>query len=164
MKGLGIIAGLLALTGCGPSDKLPEEDIAGTVSLPKGLTVFAACGTSIGRVYYQEPEDGGGWEDDRVTGGRYVFGRDGAGKLHILYYAAGRQWVDEAADGGTVVEVRSRPEDAGVEALVYYPESGVMETYSVHGVADGGRWLLWTSNKHVVGVLTKVAAYRAKCA
>lgn len=158
-------AGLAALAGCGPSDKLPDEDLTDLSGLPAGFTIVAACGSSIGRAYYQEPEDNGAWEDDRVTKGRYLFLRGPEGALHVRFKNAFGAWVDAEGDGGKVIEVQKNDEAREVRAVVTYPQSGVMETYSVHALPDGSRWMLWSTNKTKVGdIITKVGAYRAKCA
>jgi hypothetical protein len=158
-------AALLILAGCGKGSEPPVEDLSTAIELPGGLKAFAVCGTSIGMAYYQEPKDEGSWEDDRLTGGRYVFATDQADKLHVLYRDSGGSWVDEAKDGAKVVEVQRYAEGRDVQAVVFYPGSGVMGTYSVNTLPDGGRWLLWTANKaHTSMGITKAGAYRARCA
>jgi hypothetical protein len=159
------LAGFMALTGCGRSSEPPKENLLGALPSLADVRPFAVCGTSVGMAYYQEPKDEGHWEDDRITSERYAFVRDGKGQLHVLYSKASGRWVDEADDGGKVLEVRRDDQRREVEAMVSYPGSGVMETYSVHGLPDGSRWMLWTTNKtRVGGIITKAAAYRARCA
>lgn len=159
------LAGLAALAGCGASDKLPDEDLVSAAKAPPGFKAIAACGTSIGRAYFQEPTDGEAWEDDRVSGGRHLFLRDPGGVLHVMFRGSTGPWTDAAEDGGKVAEVFADESGRTLQASVTYGASGVMETFSVHPTPDGRRWLLWTSNKtQAGGVITKVGAYRAKCA
>lgn len=158
--GLGLVAilgGLMVLSAGASAAQQPAD--------PDDLQILAVCGESIGLAFYDNPPGHEGWSDDRLTDGRYAFARDKAGRLRVIYRTKGADWVDEEADGGKVVEVSSDVGRGEVAAVVYYPATGVMETYNVHRVADGHQWLSWTSNKNRTGgVITKVAAYRAECA
>ena len=128
------------------------------LSVPAHADILAECGASTGKAYY--PGEGG-WVDDAVSKGSYLFTVEGA-TPNVLFKDARGQFIDATADGGEVRLTYVDPKRGEFGLTVSYEATGVMETFSVTSRPEGRR-LLWTSSKTGKGGVAKVAAYTAAC-
>jgi len=75
----------------------------------------------------------------------------------------GRGLTSATADGGQVRKIYEAPNKEDATFTVSYDATGVVETYNLTSDLEGGRMVLWTSNKPVVISSAKVAAFISSC-
>ncbi len=125
--------------------------------------IVAQCGPSVGKSFYLT-EENGGWTDDRISKGQFLFDVDSDGNWDIISRDAFGKNVSAVADGAVVVKVQGAAPFKTFLLVSAYPGSGVAETYSVTTELTGKRVLLWTTNKqNDLPSGKKMAAFLSVC-
>ena len=125
--------------------------------------IVAQCGPSVGKSFYLAEKDGG-WSDDRISKGQFLFDVDAEGNWDIISKDAFGKNVSAVADGAVIVKVQGDAPFKTFLLISAYPGFGVAETYSVTTEPTGKRVLLWTTNKQNEATAgKKMAAFLSVC-
>lgn len=125
--------------------------------------IVAQCGPSLGKSFYLAEKDGG-WSDDGISKGQFLFDVDVDGNWDIITKDAFGKNVSAVADGAVIVKVQGQVPFNTFLLISAYPGFGVAETYSVTTEPTGKRVLLWTTNKqNEAPAGKKMAAFLSVC-
>ncbi|PTT75391.1 hypothetical protein DBR41_26350, partial [Pseudomonas sp. HMWF010] len=91
--------------------------------------IVAQCGPSVGKSFYLSETDGG-WSDDRISKGQFLFDLDSEGQWDIITKDALGKNISAVADGAVVFKVDGSAPFKTFLLVAVYPGSGVAETYS----------------------------------
>jgi hypothetical protein len=152
-------------TNDGAIRKTPDSELTQTKELlmaqaAPATRALAVCGASYGKAVYVDPDDKK-WVPDQISKGRFAFVESPQGDVDYIFLDATGRVTSARSDGGEIRRIYGSGTDGTF--TVAYPETGVVETYNFTSDLEGGKIVLWTSNKPVTILPAKVAAFVANC-
>ena len=145
------------------------RDLKGKIAdaLDAGYSIEAVCGSSTGKVIFQDDLEKG-WQDDAIGGGRIVFLR-GPNVVDILFIDTTGRMLSATEDGGLVAEIYTNPDRGELVWFFAYARTGVTEAYSLN--KGNPAYVFWSANKPSVDypskpprtIGPKVSSFIARC-